>query len=139
MERLSKEILRVCRALISELQLRVDSWPDLLPIIQSVLNHSPSGQRNNYAPVTVFTELAPSLPIATFLRSHTGAIVTVEQVKIDREVNTEKLVAHMADLHPVIHDAVTENPKGARHHLSKGHLPNLTDGYYVLVARDEFF
>lgn len=56
-ERLGKEILQVCRALVSELQLRVVSWPDLIPIVQSVINHFPSPQRNNIATVTAFTGL----------------------------------------------------------------------------------
>lgn len=137
--RLGKEILRACRALISELQLRVDSWPDLIQIIQSVTNHSPSPQRNNIAPVSGFTGLSPSTPINTFIRSDTSALVRVNEAQIERSSNTSNLISHMEKLHPIIHDAVIENQKRAREHLSKGRLSNFSEGDYVLVARNEFF
>lgn len=54
-ERLGKELFRTLRAVLSELQMRSNEWPDLLPIIQSALNKSPSPQRNNIALITAFS------------------------------------------------------------------------------------
>ena len=62
-ERLGKELLRSCRAILSELQLPLNTWPDILPIIQSALNHSPSPQRKDLSPIEIFTGLKPSPPI----------------------------------------------------------------------------
>eukprot|EP00171_Calliarthron_tuberculosum_P003723 IDg3723t1 len=53
-ERLGRELLRVARALLSELQMRSDAWPDILPIIQSALNNTPSKHRANTSPITAF-------------------------------------------------------------------------------------
>lgn len=122
--RLGKEILRVCCALISVPKLRVDSWPNPIPIIQSVINHSPSPQQNNIAPVTVFTGLKPSTPIDTFIRLDKSVVVTVIEARPERSVSTNNLISHMEKLHPLIHDAGRENRKRAREHISKGRLPN---------------
>jgi transposase InsO family protein len=54
-ERLGKELLCVARSVISELQLRPEEWPDILPLLQSALNNAPSPQRGNVSPVTAFT------------------------------------------------------------------------------------
>lgn len=54
----SKKILRACRALISELQLLIESWPDRIPIIKELLNYSPSLQKNNIVSFTVFFGLS---------------------------------------------------------------------------------
>lgn len=138
-ERLGKEVLRACRSLISELQLRVDSWPDLKHIIQSVLNNSTSPQRNNIAPLTAFTGLSPSTPITTFLRSDTATIVSVNDAQIERFVNVQNLLDRMEHLRPLVHNDVSDNRKRAREHNSKGQLPNFSEGDYVLVARNIFF
>ena len=41
-ESLGKELLRVFRSVISELQMGFKGWPDLLPVVQSALNNAPS-------------------------------------------------------------------------------------------------
>ena len=54
-ERLGKELLRVFRSVISELRMRFEEWPDLVPLVQSAINNAPSPQRGGVAPITVFT------------------------------------------------------------------------------------
>lgn len=44
--RLGKELVRTCRDILSELQIRPEEWPDVLLIIQSALNNAQSPQRN---------------------------------------------------------------------------------------------
>lgn len=41
-ERLRKELLRVFQAVTPELQLRLEEWPDLLPLVQSAHSQPPS-------------------------------------------------------------------------------------------------
>lgn len=43
-ERLGKELLLTARAIISELQMNFDEWPDFLQILQSVINNYESRQ-----------------------------------------------------------------------------------------------
>lgn len=44
-ERLGKELLHVSRAVLLELQMGHDDWPQLVPFFQSALNNAPSPQR----------------------------------------------------------------------------------------------
>lgn len=89
--------------------------------------------------MTAFTGLAPSTPITTFMRSDTSTPVSVNDAQIERAINIEELTASMAALRPIVQESVTENRRRAREHLSKGRLPNFSEGDYVLVARDDFF
>lgn len=66
-KRLGSEFLRITRSLILELQLGSDSWPDLIPLFSSVLNHTPSHHRAKTTPITAFTGLAATPPISTIL------------------------------------------------------------------------
>ena len=83
-ERLGKELLRVSRSVLSELQLSPDVWPDLLPVFQSVINNSLSPQRNYIAPITSFTGQQPSPPILTFLCSETATPITISIVQREK-------------------------------------------------------
>lgn len=54
-ERLGKKLLRSSRSIISEVQVRLDSWPDLITMKTSIINNCPSPQRNNITPITNFS------------------------------------------------------------------------------------
>lgn len=137
-ERLGREVLRTARALLSELQLRPDQWPDLIPVFQSVLNQSPSPQRNNVAPITAFTGLPPTPPIATFMSSDTARPVTIAEVIQRRALDVHALQERMQALRPVVESSLQANRARARTAAERGELANFTEGDYVLVARDEF-
>ena len=137
-ERLGKELLRVSRAILSELQLQHTSWPDLVPMFQLALNNSPSPQRNNTAPLTAFTRLEASPPIATFLRSATAQTVTLTQAQQERCVNISELVKRAEELHPIVQCTLTESRRRMREQHAKGKLPNFIEGDFVLVAREDF-
>ena len=138
-ERLGKELLRVSRSVLSELQLSPDVWPDLLPVFQSVINNSLSPQRNNIAPITAFTGQQPSPPILTFLRSETATPITISIAQREKTLNVDSLVSFMDKLHPLIQSSLSENRRRIRDASSNGKLPNFIEGDFVLVARDEFF
>jgi transposase InsO family protein len=137
-ERLGRELLRVFRAVASELQMRLEEWPDILPLVQSVLNNAPSPSRGNVAPLTAFTGQDPSPPISTFMRTETAKPVTMSQVQRERALNIEKLVAACAELHPMVQRDVQENRRRMRESRSAGKLPNFAEGDFVLVAREDF-
>lgn len=71
LERLGRELLLVLLSMISELQMENKEWPDLIPIVQLVLNNSSLPQRSNVPPFTAFIGLDPTPPIRTFLRKST--------------------------------------------------------------------
>ena len=138
-ERLGRELLRVMRSVLSELQMSFTEWPDILPLVQSALNNVPSPQRGNISPITAFMGREPTAPIATFLRSSTIKPITVEAAKLKKRLNISTLKARMAELHPIVRDTVEKNRNIGRKKASSGTLPNFTDGDFVLVAREDFF
>lgn len=137
-ERLGKELLRVFRATASELGMRTDEWPDLLPVVQSVINNSPSPQRHNIPPVTAFTGMPATPPISTFYRSVTATSVTPDAVQSGRLANIMHLQDALNLLHPVVQNSLQTQRKCIRDAMSRGDKPNFSEGDYVLVARDAF-
>lgn len=137
-ERLGKELLRTARALLSELQLRQDEWPQLLPIFQSAINNSPSPQRNNVAPITAFTGRPSSPPISTFLRNSDAVPVTVTGAQREKAINIQTIIKAMDELQPLVDQSVSQQRQRIRECRHKGELANFREGDYVLVARDTF-
>ena len=113
-------------------------WSDLIPIVQSVLNNSPSPHRGNVCPFTAFMGCDPTPPVLTFLRSSTTTPVTVTEAQRESALNVEELVRLCADLHQRVQSALAKHRKQSREAMSKGRLPNFTEGDYVLVARSDF-
>lgn len=68
-ERIVKELLRVFPAMVSELRLDHDDWPDLLPLVQSAIDNISSLQQAGESTITAMTGLAATPPISTFYHS----------------------------------------------------------------------
>lgn len=62
-ERLGKGLLSVYCAVVSELNLCIEEWPDLWTIVQSAINHMPSQQRAGIPPVQAMTGMDATPPI----------------------------------------------------------------------------
>lgn len=137
-ERLGKELLRVFRAVLSELQMRHDEWPDLLPLVQSALNTAPSPQRGDVSPITAFTGLPPTPPISTFIRTATAKALTITEAQRECVFNIKDLQERAAELHPIISHTLKENRRRHRQASEKGQLCNFAEGDFVLVAREDF-
>ena len=137
-ERLGRELIRVLRATLSELQMDHDEWPDLIPMVQSVLNNSPSRQRGTVCPVTAFMGQEPSTPIKTFMHSSTIESVTLTDLQHESAMNVEDLLKACEDLHPRVQATLQKNRAQQRDKMSSGRLPNFHEGDYVLVARNDF-
>lgn len=90
-ERLGRELVRTFRAVLSELKSKNNEWPDLLPVIQSILNNSQSPQSGNIAPISAFLGRDPTPPISTFLRSNTSTTMTLKSASMEKTVNISLL------------------------------------------------
>ena len=115
------------------------AWPDVLPLVQSALNNAPSPQRANISPITAFLGRDPTPPIGKFIRSSVVTPVTIEKLQLEKSLNIESLKTRVAELHPQIQNTIQANREQSREYARKGVLPDLTDGDYVLVAREGFF
>jgi hypothetical protein len=58
-----REVLRCCRALLSEWRMQPREWPRVIKVVQMVLNHSPSPSLGGVAPVTAMTGLPAMHPL----------------------------------------------------------------------------
>jgi hypothetical protein len=64
-EVVNREILRVLRALCSKLKIPFREWPNLLPLVQGVLNSEILPRFGNRSPVTAMTGLPADHPLAS--------------------------------------------------------------------------
>lgn len=117
-------LLRTERAVVSKLQLRVDSWPEILPLIQAALNLSPTSQRDNITPSTAFAGQPAQPPISTIVRSDMKKIVTIMQLQRESAPNITGLQELMDDLCPQVQTSLRDNRRCLRRHIcQKGVCP----------------
>jgi transposase InsO family protein len=64
-EVVNREIMRVFRALLGQFRMQQVDWPDLVKLVQSVQNNSPSPRLNGLAPITAFTGLSSTSPLTS--------------------------------------------------------------------------
>lgn len=138
-ERFGKDMLRLCRAVISEHQLLYRSWPDIVPLIQSALKNAPSPQRANLSPIQCFTELPATPPISTFLRSHIETPLSLTEAQCERSLQIKNLQKLAPKIHLMVNQTPQHNRQLAHDAQTRDCLPNVIEGDYVLVAMDDFF
>lgn len=110
----------------------------MLPLVQSVLINTPSGQRACVPPVRALTGLDATPVIANFYRSSLSASALIPDVDRECILNCEQLCRVLADLWPVVQSTPQKNRERQRNQVGKGRVPTFTEGDFVLVARDEF-
>lgn len=137
-ERLGKEIVRIFRTTLSELQLSQEDWPDLLTLVQSVINNSPSPQRGNVCPITAFTGHESTPTIKTFIQSISMKAINSDDIHLERLSNITKLLEQHEFSRRGVQKELEENRSRIRKIMSRGRLPSFTEGHFVLVARSEF-
>ena len=67
-ERVNRDILVVLQSLLSEFRMSKKEWPKILPLIQLVLNHTPSGTLGDIAPIQAFTGQEPFNPLDSVMQ-----------------------------------------------------------------------
>lgn len=137
-ERLGKEQIRAALAVLSELQLTHDIWPQIVLMIQSSINNSPSPQRDNVCTITAFTGLQASTPIATILRDSGAMPVTLEEVQLERSFNVKATIESMDNLRPTVQRTLAQQRARMRECREQGNLANFCEGDFVFVARNVF-
>ena len=137
-ERLGREVLRATRALLSEVRLNEKEWPSALPVIQSIINHTPRKGLGNRAPITVFTGLPPDNPLRLVLKPVVGEVRSVEEVQATRVLQATELEQALDDIHRDVSIRRTKaREEAVKRHNEKTNvkLVNFSTGDYVLVAK----
>ena len=73
----------VLKSLLSEFRMKSAEWPKLIPLIQGVLNHTPSTTLGNLAPIQVFTGQRPTSPIDTIIGFTEGNTFQTEENTVE--------------------------------------------------------
>lgn len=124
-ERLGKELLRLLRSVVSEFWFKHEEWPDVLSLVQSALNNTPSKHRAGVPPIKAMTGLDPTPPIKTFFRSSTLKAMSIPDVQLERALNVKKLSELVGKLHHIVQDSLQKNRKDKRILPRRGFYLNL--------------
>jgi hypothetical protein len=132
-----KQVIRAFCAVLSELKMYADEWPEVVNMVQSVLNNSLSTRLNKRAPMQVFTGHAETTPLALMLKDDVPVNAPLDFIKAQKLMEVEKLSKAMTEIHAQVAEKTTRDRKAAilKHH-DKTHVrsPNFQVGDYVLVA-----
>ena len=124
-EVVSRELLRSLRALTSEFQLTFRFWPEVLPIVQSVLNSTPVRRLGDKCPLTVFTGLPQDSPLTSVVYKKGEELKTrsLEKVKAQQCIKSERLLKALEDIHRDTAEKISEfRRKAVQAHNEKTHI-----------------
>jgi hypothetical protein len=122
---------------LSELKICADEWPEVVNMVQSVLNNSSSTRLNKRTPMQVFTGHAETTPLALMLKNNVPVNAPLDFIKAQKSMEVKKLSKAMTEIHAQVADKATRDREAAiQKHNDKTHVrsPNFQVGDYVLVA-----
>jgi hypothetical protein len=122
---------------LSELKMYADECPEVLNLVQSVLNNSLSTRLNKKTPMQIFTGLADTTPLTLMLKDNVPVSAPLDFIKAQKLMEVEKLSKAMTEIHAQEAKKATRDRKASiQKHNDKTHVrsPNFQVGDYVLVA-----
>lgn len=136
-ERLEKKLLRVARAVLSELQLPQKNLTELFPLLQSAINNTPSPSRQNKASLTVFTGRSVEASINMFIHMSTSVPNALNQTQNENFLTTQNLMEFIEQLHAMVNKSLQRHRLCTENALNCT-VPNFQESYYALVPREKF-
>ena len=139
-ETVCKEVLRACRALLSEFRMTKKEWPLVLPLIQSILNHSVRPTLGNRAPITAFTGLPADNPLCSISPPAVESVKSIDEVRARRLINVQGIVKALDSIHRDISKRRNKKREAAiRRHNERTFVQpvNFEIGDFVLVAKKD--
>jgi Integrase core domain/Integrase zinc binding domain len=131
-----KQVRRAFRAVLLELKMCADEWPELVNMVQGVLNNFLSARLNKRTPMQVFTGHAETTPLALMVKDNVPVNAALDFIKAQKLMEVEKLSKAMTEIHAKVAEKARRDRKAAIHkHNDKMHVrsPNFQVGDYVLV------
>jgi hypothetical protein len=113
-----KQVVRAFRAVLSELNMYADEWPEVFNMVKSVLNNSLSTRLNKRTPMQVFTGHAEIKPLALMLRDNVPVNAPLDFIKAQNLVEVEKLSKAMTEIHAQEAEIATRDRKTAGQKLN---------------------
>ena len=136
-ERLGRELIRCVRSLLSEFRMKSTEWHKILPVVQSILNHTERDSLGHRAPITVFSGLKADNPLKSLLLPKLPTVKKIDEVKVLRVIEAAKLQQFLDKVHKDVSARKYAKRKAAvmAHNKQTHVLPaNFSIGDFVLVA-----
>ena len=136
-EHMCQEVLRACRALLSEFRLSTDEWPKMMPLIQSILNHSRRPSMENIAPITAFASLPPDNPVRNIIIYGYPELQSISYIRAEQILNIKSMTAAVDSMHSRVAKARTrKREESIRSHNKHTNIQqvNFEVGEFVLVG-----
>lgn len=147
-ERVCREVLRACRALLHEFRLAPEDWSSVTECMQSVLNQSPLkrlGLRSEEqpgvyrTPLEVFTSHKPTRPLLRALHiSPSKNVPNLEEIRARQLIEIHKTQDALEKMHRQVGDRITASRLKSieKYQARTNSQPAaLQRGYFVLVRR----
>jgi hypothetical protein len=138
LESACKQDTRPFRAVLSDLKMYADKWPEVVKMAQSVLNNSPSTRLNKTTSMTVFTRHAETNPLALMLKDNVPVNAPLDFIKAQKLMEVGHLTKTVVEIHAQVAEKATRDRKAdTKKHKNKTYVrsPNFQVGDYMLVAK----
>ncbi len=134
-ERVNRTIISVLKALTSENQMSTHHWPYLSPVVQSIINNTPSVRLANNAPFTVLTGQPAESPLDQVWNATTQKWTQITTTQMGKYMS--ELLEDLEELHKEVSTATDKRRQQARKPTKKPHKPKVErfiPGDWVLTA-----
>jgi transposase InsO family protein len=129
-ERQNREVLYHLRTISSEARLTVKDWPTLVPLVQGIMNATPSKLLDGHPPITVHCGLPASNPLSSVFLPDAADFTYTRPLPSSVHRHVERLRDTILDLHSRIGAAPQPERRGR-----PGEQPiNWTVGDFCLVS-----
>jgi Integrase core domain len=93
-----KQVIRAFRAVLLELKMHADEWPEAVIMVQSVLNNSLLTRLNKRTPMQVFTGNAETTPLALMFKDKVLVNAPLDFIKAHKLMEVEKMSKVMTEI-----------------------------------------
>ena len=142
-ENVNRHIRAACTALLTELKLAPQDWPNVIPLVASILNEAPlsrlgkSTSGGTRTPLEVMTSLLPRRNVLITGVPGTSTL-TLDRIRAEQLVSINKLQTAVEQMHKETSNRVTTaRQKQIQAHNKQTNIiqPNFSLGDFVLVRR----
>jgi Integrase zinc binding domain len=137
-EVVNMEIMRVFRALLGEFRMQQVDWPDLVKLVQFVLNKSPSPRLNGLAPITSFTGLSSTSPLTSVVEFAEAKQTSMTEIRASQIPCADALIASYDTMNKITFAKAARYcalRRKSHDKLPNLNGPNISVGDFVLVAK----
>lgn len=133
MERSNKEVKELMQMLLAEQRMRYNQWPTIVPVVQAVMNQTPSKLLGGYSPLEVFTGHKPTSVMDVIVQS--GGVFPVRKARLTMDEVVKK-VEKVRESFASVTETVAAVYKRGKRELPGERPIDFGVGDYVLVSRD---